>query len=196
MPAMRITRVILATVLLAACGKQSPPTAHPAAAASPTPAAEEPSAPAATDAITIPGSQEGESAKSFFDPKNYPDAVQGSLVDPKKLTATERKYGMAPKRDARVTYQDGIILMEQGDDANGQANSDGMTFSFDAMAEHVGEFKEGKIIFATGRVVGRVGQLKRDGDTVTVKLAPVTITEIIKKGTFMMHSPFSPKDLI
>ena len=109
-----------------------------------------------------------------------------AFVDAAKLSATERKYGMAPKRDARVTYQDGIVLMEHGDEAIREAKSDGMTFSFDAKAEHVGEFEEGKIIFATGRVIGRVGQLQRDGDTVTVKLAPVKITEIIKKGTFMM----------
>src|SRR5665213_3383209 len=153
--AMRIARLILASIMLAACGKQSPPTAHPAAAASSMPAAEKTHAPAATDAGTIPGSQQGESAESFFDPKNYPDAVQGSIVDPAKLTPSERKYGMAPKRDARVTYQDGIILMEHGDEAIREAKSDGMTFSFDAKAEHVGEFAEGKIIFATGRVVGR-----------------------------------------
>ena len=111
---MRIVRLILASVLLAACGKQSPPAAHPAAAATPRPAAVETHAPAVIEAGTIPGSQEGESAESFFDPKNYPDAVQGSIADPQKLTATERKYGMAPKRDARVTYQEGIILMEHG----------------------------------------------------------------------------------
>ncbi|MGH8253151.1 MAG: hypothetical protein ACRES2_03865 [Steroidobacteraceae bacterium] len=117
-------------------------------------------------------------------------------MDPKTLTATERKYGMAPKRDARVTYQDGVILMEHGDQAVREAKSDGMTYTFDAAAEHVNEFAEGKIIFATGRVVGRVAQLTRDGGIVTVKLAPVQITEIVKKGTFMMHSDFNPKDLI
>jgi hypothetical protein len=189
-------RLILACILLAACGKPSPPAAPTAATVARTPAAEASQSPAAIEAGTIPGSQEGETAQSFFDPKNYPDAVQGSFVDPAKLTATERKYGMAPKRDARVTYQDGIVLMEHGDEAIRAAKSDGMTFSFDAKAEHVGEFEEGKIIFATGRVVGRVGQLKRDGDTVTVKLAPVKITEIIKKGTFMMDSTFNAKDLI
>lgn len=193
---MRITRLILACVLLAACGKQSPPAVHPAAAAAPKPAGKETHTPQAIEAGTIPGSQEGESAESFFDPKKYPDAVQGSIVDPQKLTSTERKYGMAPKRDARVTYQEGIVLMEHGDEAIREAKIDGITFSFDAKAEHVGEFEEGKIIFATGRIVGRVGQLTRDGDTVTVKLAPVKITEIIKKGTFMMNSTFNAKDLI
>jgi len=191
---MRIIRLILATLLLAACGKQSPPASNPAGIP-PIPVPET-RTPPAIEAGMIPGSKDGESAESFFDPKNYPDAVQGSIVDPEKLSATERKYGMAPKRDARVTYQEGIILMERGDEAIREAKSDGMTFSFDAKAEHVGEFEEGKIIFATGRIVGRVGQLTRDGDTVTVKLAPVKITEIIKKGTFMMNSTFSAKDLI
>jgi hypothetical protein len=184
---MRIIGLILASLLLCACGRQSQ---------APPPVAKTPPAPAAIEAGTIPGSQEGETAQSFFDPKNYPDAVQGSFIDPLKLSATERKYGMAPKRDPRVTYQEGIILMEHGDEAIREAKTDGMTFSFDAKAEHVGEFEEGKIIFATGRVVGRVGQLKRDGDTVTVKLGPVKITEIIKKGTFMMDSTFNAKDLI
>ena len=193
---MRIPLVILASTLLVACGKQSPPAAHPAVAAPPMVAASDGNHPATTEGEAIPGSQEGESAQSFFDPKNYPDAVQGNIMDPQKLTATERKYGLAPKRDARVTYQDGIILMEHGDEAIREAKSDGLTFSFDAKAEHVGELAEGKIVFATGRVVGRVGQLTRDGDTVTVKLAPVNITDIIKKGTFMMHSTFSAKDLI
>jgi hypothetical protein len=193
--AIRCAKLLLACALLAACGKQSAPTS-PSPAAAPPPAAQPTQTPAPMEAGTIPGSRAGESAAGFFDPKNYPNAVQGSIADPAKLTATERKYGMAPKRDPRVTYQDGIILMEHGDEAIREAKADGMTFSFDAKAAQVGDFAEGKIIFATGRVVGRVGQLTRDGDTVTVKLAPVKITDIIKKGTFMMHSTFSAKDLI
>jgi hypothetical protein len=197
---LRVPKLILLCVLLAACGKQSsvnekPASAAPAATA-PAPAAEASNVPAAAGVEISPGSQQGESADSFFNPKNYPDAVQGSFIDPQKLTASERKYGMAPKRDPRVTYQDGVILMEHGDQAIREAKTDGMTFSFDAKAEHVGELAEGKIVFATGRVVGRIGQLTRDGDTVTVKLAPITLTDVIKKGTFLMDSSFSAKDLM
>jgi hypothetical protein len=197
---LRVPKLILLCVLLAACGKQSsvhekPASAAPAATA-PAPAAEASNVPAGAGVEISPGSQQGESADSFFNPKNYPDAVQGSFIDPQKLTATERKYGMAPKRDPRVTYQDGVILMEHGDQAIREAKTDGMTFSFDAKAEHVGELAEGKIVFATGRVVGRIGQLTRDGDTVTVKLAPITLTDVIKKGTFLMDSSFSAKDLM
>jgi hypothetical protein len=196
---MRVPKLILLCGLLAACGKQSskhekPATAAPSAA--PTPAAAASNVPAGAGVEISPGSHQGETADRFFDPKNYPDAVQGTFIDPQKLTASERKYGMAPKRDPRVTYQDGVILMEHGDQAIREAKTDGMTFSFDAKAEHVGELAEGKIVFATGRVVGRIGQLTRDGDTVTVKLAPITLTDVIKKGTFLMDSSFSAKDLI
>jgi hypothetical protein len=197
---MRLTKLMLICVLLAACGKQAPPPEKPASAPppaqAPAPAAGASQVPAGAGVEISPGSRQGESADSFFNPKNYPDAVQGSFIDPQKLTATERKYGMAPKRDPRVTYQDGVILMEHGDEAIREAKTDGMTFSFDAKAEHVGELAEGKIVFATGRVVGRIGQITRDGDTVTVKLAPITLTDVIKKGTFLMDSTFSAKDLL
>jgi hypothetical protein len=192
--AMRTAKLILACVLLTACGRQAPPAPKPSAA--PAPAARDSRPAQASTAGVIPGSKGGESADSFFDPKKYPDAAQGTFIDPKKLSATERKYGMAPKPDTRVTYQDGVLLMEHGDEAIREAKTDGMTYTFDAKAEHVNEFAEGKIIFATGRVVGRVAELSRDGDTVTVKLAPVQITEIVKKGTFMINSDFNPKDLI
>jgi len=195
---MRVPKLILMCMLLAACGKQSSPPEKPATAVPPPPApAAEASNVAAGAGVEIsPGSQQGESADSFFNPKDYPDSVQGTFIDPQKLTASERKYGIAPKRDPRITYQDGVILMEHGDEAIREARTDGMTFSFDAKAEHVGELAEGKIVFATGRVVGRIGQLTRDGDTVTVKLAPITLTDVIKKGTFLMDSSFSAKDLI
>jgi hypothetical protein len=195
---VRVPKLILICVLLAACGKQSSPPEKPATAPppGPPPAAEASNVPAGAGVEISPGSQQGESADSFFNPKNYPDAVQGTFIDPQKLTASERKYGMAPKRDPRVTYQDGVILMEHGDEAIREAKTDGITFSFDAKAEHVGELAEGKIVFATGRVVGRIGQLTRDGDTVTVKLAPITLTDVIKKATFLMDSSFSAKDLI
>ncbi len=181
---MRFRSLTLACCLLAACGKPQPPAA-PQAGAPPVASAGEPAA-----------SQSGDSDESFFDPKHYPNAVTGSFVDTTKLSASEIRYGLAPKRDPRVIYQDGVILMEHGDQAIREAKSDGMTFSFDAGAEHVAEFQPGKIIFATGRVVGRVGQITKEGGTVTIKLAPVQITEIVKQGTFRISSDFNPKQLL
>ena len=194
-PVALISHIVLTTGLLAACNKQPPSSVNSTPAAPSRAAAAQSPTPAAPPAAASPA-RGGESADSFFDPKNYPGAVQGSFVDPATLSSSERQYGMAPKRDSRVVYQDGVILMEHGDQAIRAAKADGMTFIFDAKAEHVDEFAEGKIVFATGRVVGRVGQISRNGDTVTVKLAPVSLTEVLKKGTFILDSTFSAKDLL
>ncbi|HEY2682665.1 MAG TPA: hypothetical protein VGI93_04085 [Steroidobacteraceae bacterium] len=195
-PIVRISKLILMGTLLAACGKQSASPSRPASQAAPTPSGVAASLPQGEAIRIASGSHEGESADSFFDPKAYPGAVTGAFSDPEKLTASERQYGVAPKRDPRVSYQDDVILMEHGDQAIREAKSDGMSYIFDAKAEHVGELAEGKIVFATGRVVGRIGQITRDGDSVTVKLAPINLTDVIKKGTFLMDSGFSAKDLL
>jgi hypothetical protein len=67
-----------------------------------------------------------------------------------------------------VEYQPGVIIMEQGDKAIQQVASNGLSWQFDAKAPQVDEFQEGKIVFATGRAVGRIVDLKRSGDSVTV----------------------------
>ena len=46
--------------------------------------------------------------------------------------------------------------MEQGDKAIKSVASDGMTWTFDANAPQVSDFQVGKIVFATGRAVGKV----------------------------------------
>jgi hypothetical protein len=132
----------------------------------------------------------------FFDPKENPGAVVGVPLDPHTLTPSQLQYGIAPRRDPRVTYAPDVILMEEGDKAIRMAASDGMTWVFDASAPHVNELQEGKIVFATGRAVGRIGQITRAGGTVTVKLAPVQITEVIHQGHFLIDSNFNPQDLI
>jgi hypothetical protein len=167
--------VILA--LLAACGK------HDAEQAAGAPKPSRSSDPLSPD--------------NFFDPKLNPGAVVATqFLDPKKMTASELQYGVAPKRDPRVTYAPDIILMEQGDQAIRIAGRDGMTWSFDAKAPHVDEFQEGRIVFATGRAVGRVVKMSSNGTLVTVKLAPVQITEVVKEGHFLIDSDLDVKSLI
>ena len=175
---------VVATLLVCGCAK------HPAApAATSAPAAAVPpthSQPAADQAAS----------DRFFDPKENPGAVIGEPVDPRKLTASELQYGIAPKRDPRVTYAPDVIVMEQGDKAIKMAASDGMTWVFDAAAPHVSEFEEGRIVFATGRAVGRIGQMTRNGATVTVRFAPVQITEVIQEGHFLVDSPIRTQDFV
>ena len=117
-------------------------------------------------------------------------------LDPHTLTPSQLQYGIAPKRDPHVIYARDVILMEEGDKAIRMCGSDGLTWVFDAAAPHVSEFQEGRIVFATGRAVGRIGQLQRNGDTVTVRLAPVQITEVVQQGHFIVSGELHPENFI
>jgi hypothetical protein len=184
-----VVGVLAATLLAAGCAKhQTPPAAAPPVA---------PQHPETAQSNPAPSNPAAEAeAASLFDPKLNPDAAVGVPLDPHTLTPTQLQYGIAPKRDPHVTYASDVILMEEGDKAIKMAASDGMTWVFDASAPHVSEFEEGKIVFATGRAVGRIGQLQRNGATVTVRLAPVQITDVIKKGHFIVNGPLHPKNFI
>ena len=122
----------------------------------------------------------------MFDLKAHPDASILTAMDIDKLSETERQFGIAPRRTKDVEYADGVILMEEGDKAIRSMAGDGMHWTFDANSPHVNEFQEGKIVFATGRAVGRIVGLQRQGDSVTAFLAPVQLTDVIKKGHFAM----------
>ena len=122
----------------------------------------------------------------MFDLKAHPDASILTAMDINKLSETERQFGIAPRRTKDVEYADGVILMEEGDKAIRSMAGDGMHWTFDANSPHVNEFQEGKIVFATGRAVGRIVGLQRQGGSVTAFLAPVQLTDVIKKGHFAM----------
>ena len=71
-----------------------------------------------------------------------------------------------------------------------------MTWTFDANAPQVSDFQEGKIVFATGRAVGRVLSLNRQGDTVKVILGPVQLTDVIRNGNFEMNENIDLNNMI
>src|ERR1039457_5117291 len=132
----------------------------------------------------------------IFDPKLHPDATVVHAVDPHTLTESQVKFGIAPRRDPSVEYQPDIILMENGDKAIKSVATDGMTWTFDANAPQVSDFQEGKVVFATGRAVGRVLGLKRQGDTVSVILGPIQLTDVIRNGSFAMNQSVDLNNMI
>jgi hypothetical protein len=105
------------------------------------------------------------------------------------MTESEKKFGIAPRRGPGVEYQDDIILMEHGDQAIHSFASNGLSWTFDANAPQVNQFQVGKIVFATGRAVGRVVALERHGDEVSAILGPVQLTDLVKRGKFSYHQP-------
>ena len=105
------------------------------------------------------------------------------------MTESERKFGIAPKRGPGVEYQDDVVLMEHGDQAIRSASSNGLSWTFDANAPQVNEIQVGKVVFATGRAVGRVVAVERNGDQVSAVLGPVQLTDLVKRGKFSYHQP-------
>jgi hypothetical protein len=106
-----------------------------------------------------------------------------------KMTPNELKWGISPTRNNKVTYQDNVIIMEHGADAVKAMASNGLFWTIDANAPHADEIKVDKILFATGRVMGRVLAVTRKGDGLEVLLGPVEITDVIKDADLQADQP-------
>ncbi len=127
--------------------------------------------------------------REAFSPAATAGAIVGHAGDPHSLTKTELQYGRAPQPAPGLTYQDGIVLMEHGDQAIRGMSSDGLTWIIDANALHANEIQVDKVVFVTERCVGRVLDLQRNGDELKVILGPVQITDVIKQGHFVYNQP-------
>ena len=103
------------------------------------------------------------------------------------MTAAEIKYGVSPTRNSQVTYQDNVIVMEHGAEAVRGLSSNGLTYTIDGNAPGAKDIQPDKILFATGRVVGRVLEVKRSGDGVAVTLGPIELTDVFKEAHISYH---------
>ena len=122
--------------------------------------------------------------------------ITGHAVKLSDLSESEIHFGIAPKRGLGVTYQDDIILMEQGDKAIRSFASDGMSWTFDANAPQVNDIQVGKVLFATDRCAGKVLAVQRNGDSVTAVLGPVQLNELVKEGNFTYNQPLDLNNAI
>ena len=112
------------------------------------------------------------------------------------LSDSEIRFGIAPKRGPGVTYQDDILLMEQGDKAIQSFASDGMSWTFDANAPQVSDIQVGKVLFATDRCAGKVLAVQHNGGSVSVVLGPVQLNELVKEGNFAYDQPLDLNNAI
>ena len=107
------------------------------------------------------------------------------------LADQELAYGRAPIPDAGITYRSDVVVVGGGAAMVRSVSGDSLTWSIDARAPHLDELKPGKVMFLTGRAVGRVLNLERRGDVVAVTLGPVDLTDIISDGTISIHAPIN-----
>lgn len=93
------------------------------------------------------------------------------------------RYGYAPSADGPTVYQPDVVLLTTGSDAIRSVSPNGLTYTLDAAAPGVDKLEVGKVVFATSQCAGRIVQISRaGGPDVTVTLAPVELTEIVKDG--------------
>ncbi|MGC5053396.1 hypothetical protein ACLQ2S_18285 [Micromonospora sp. DT48] len=93
------------------------------------------------------------------------------------------RYGMAPVPHPELTYQPDVVLVGGGGRSVRSVTADGLTWRLDGDAPRADDLAPGKVMFVTGRGVGRVLDLQRDGGDLLVTIGPVTVTDVIRDGT-------------
>ena len=95
-----------------------------------------------------------------------------------------------------MTYQPDVIVMEHGAEAIRSESRDGFTWTIDAHAQGAADIQPEKIMFATGRVVGRVLKVTHSGDDLDVTLGPVELTDVIKEAHIEYAGPIDPAKML
>ncbi|MFC0032294.1 hypothetical protein ACFFMM_22500 [Micromonospora chaiyaphumensis] len=94
------------------------------------------------------------------------------------------RYGAAPAPGPDVTLQPDVVVVGGGGRSVRSVSADGLTWRLDAAARNADRLAPGKVMFVTGRGVGRVLDLAESGGDLLVTIGPVDITEVVRDGTF------------
>lgn len=116
-----------------------------------------------------------------------PIAAATVSAAPAAMTVAETKYGVSPTLNKDVTYQNDVVVMEHGAEAIRSLSSDGLTYTIDANAPGAKDIQPDKILFATGRVVGRVLKVQRSGNDLAVTLGAFELTDVFKEAHISYH---------
>ncbi|MFF4874840.1 hypothetical protein [Micromonospora sp. NPDC000668] len=106
-------------------------------------------------------------------------------------TGGDQRYGAAPAPNPDVTYQPDVVFVGGGGGSVRGLSEDALTWRIDPAASGADRLARGRVMFLTGRAVGRVLDVRRDGEDLAVTLGPVDITQVIRDGTFAGDRPVS-----
>ncbi|MEP6885256.1 MAG: hypothetical protein ABJC66_10950 [Gammaproteobacteria bacterium] len=148
----QVLLMVLAATLLAGCGKRHDPGS----------------------------TSKGTGSHRYGPPRRFPGAPH--QLKKSDLTEAEQKYGIAPVPDDTVTYQPDVIVVGGGAEAIRSQDPNGFRWTIDGDAAHADELAPGKVFFMTGRAVGRVLDVRKEGADLIVTVGPVTLTEIIREA--------------
>lgn len=105
-------------------------------------------------------------------------------------STAEHNFGVAPTEDPSITYQPDVVFVGGGASAVMSQSNTGLSVVLRADAPRVSDLAPGKILFATGRIVGRVvGSKKVAGGGVEVFMTPVQLTDVVKDAKITTDTP-------
>ncbi|WFE25926.1 hypothetical protein O7623_21515 [Solwaraspora sp. WMMD791] len=123
------------------------------------------------------------------------DPAGGAAGDPAAPTGppvsaqAQQRYGAAPTPHPDVTYQPDVVIVGGGADSIRSVAADTFTWRIDPAAANADQLTPGKVMFLTGRAVGRVIDVRPEGEDLAVAIGPVDITDVIRDGTFTSAEP-------
>jgi hypothetical protein len=104
------------------------------------------------------------------------------------FTDAELLYGTPPPTSG-YTYQPDVVIVGGGAESVRSVSSDGIVWTIKGTADNIDEVEVGKVMFVTGRGVGRVRQVQKVGDDVAVALGPVDLTEVYRDAEIEIDQP-------
>ncbi|MDG4809717.1 hypothetical protein O7634_23450 [Micromonospora sp. WMMD1120] len=104
------------------------------------------------------------------------------------------RYGAAPAAHPDVTLHRDVVIVSGGSSVVRSVTDGGLTWRIDPRAGNADRLAPGKVMFLTGRGVGRVLDARRDGRDLAVTIGPVGITDVIQDGEFRSAQPISLAD--
>jgi hypothetical protein len=96
----------------------------------------------------------------------------------------EQRFGGSVGQLKGVVYQPDVVLIGGGAGAIRAVSGDGLTWTVSGRAPGVSRLAVGKIMLATTFAAGRVLKLEKKGTDVEVTLGPVSLTDVIRDGSF------------
>ncbi|MEU7974883.1 hypothetical protein AB0B48_22875 [Micromonospora sp. NPDC049089] len=118
-------------------------------------------------------------------------ACRGAKPSTPGAAGDDLRYGAAPAPHPDVTLHPDVVIVSGGSGVVRSVTDGGLTWRLDPDAGNADRLAPGKVMFVTGRGVGRVVDARRVDRDLAVTIGPVDITDVIQDGEFTSEQPVS-----